>query len=57
MINVVLNYAFFHLNLVKEYIFLCIGECPSISPFLEDNGPRPIVFKGQRKVTTSNFIG
>jgi hypothetical protein len=36
-------------NLLRE--ILCIGECPSNSPFLKNNGaeapkgPRPIVFK------------
>ena len=37
---------------------LCIGECPSNSPFLKDNGaeapkgPRPIVFKEWRDTRT-----
>ena len=47
---------------VKRYAFtthmLCIGECPSNSPFLKNNGaeapkgPRPIVFKEWRDTRT-----
>ena len=42
---------------VQEGLF-CIGECPSNSPFLKDNGaeapkaPRPIVFKKWRDTRT-----
>ena len=40
------------------YNALCIGECPSNSPFLKDigaeapKGPRPIVFKEWRDTRT-----
>ena len=41
---------------------LCIGECPSIAPFLENNGPRPrkgpryIVFKEWNDTRTFAYI-
>jgi hypothetical protein len=33
-------------------IYLCIGECPSNSPFLKKMEPRPIVFKEWRYTRT-----
>ena len=41
---------------------LCIGECPSIAPFLENNGPRPlagprsIIFKEWNDTRTFAYV-
>ena len=43
-------------------LIVCIGECPSIAPFLENNGPRPrkgprsIVFKEWNDTRTFAYV-
>ena len=47
---------------IQKKALVCIGECPSIAPFLENNGPRPrkgprsIVFKEWNDTRTFAYV-
>ena len=54
-------YVWEHIHVVSLYVH-CIGECPSIAPFLKNNGPRPrkgprpIVFKEWNDTRTFAYV-
>ena len=59
----ILHESYVNLYLKRQPIStLCIGECPSIAPFLKNNGPRPrkgprcIVFKEWSDARTFAYI-